>query len=98
MARLGYVVTVEQDFDVLRPSEYLSASVPAHEIEHVVDACLPTRAEATLLEIGLDEPCLVLVRRTWMNDQAVTFARFVHPGSRYRLGCRFRPEDTRFRG
>jgi GntR family transcriptional regulator, histidine utilization repressor len=87
-----------QDFDALRPSEYLSATVPAHEIEHVVDACLPTRAEAALLEIGPDEPCLVLVRRTWMNDIAVTFARFVHPGSRYRLGCRFRTEDARFQG
>ncbi|WP_321796122.1 histidine utilization repressor [Caballeronia sp. J97] len=89
---------LKQDFDALRPSEYLSASVPAHEIEHVVDACLPTRAEARLLEIGPEEPCLALVRRTWMNGVAVTFARFVHPGSRYRLGCRFRPEDARFQG
>jgi GntR family histidine utilization transcriptional repressor len=29
------------------------------------------------------------VRRTWSNSAAVTFARFVHPGTRYRLGCRF---------
>ncbi|PPK46075.1 GntR family transcriptional regulator (histidine utilization repressor-like) [Trinickia symbiotica] len=89
---------LEQDFNAMQPSEYLSATLPAHEIEHVVDACLPTRAEATLLEISLDEPCLVLVRRTWMTGAAVTFARFVHPGSRYRLGCRFRPGDARFQG
>jgi hypothetical protein len=34
-------------------------------------------------------PCLRLVRRTWADAQAVTFARFVHPGTRYRLACGF---------
>ena len=87
---------LEQDFTILRPSEYLAATVPAHEIEHVVDACLPTRSEAELLEMAPDEPCLTLVRRTWSGDAAVTFVRFVHPGSRYRLGCRFKPDDSRY--
>jgi GntR family histidine utilization transcriptional repressor len=58
-------------------------TTPAHEIEHVVDASLPIRT---------DQPCLTLLRRTWANGQAVTFARFVHPGTRYRLGCRFSVE------
>ena len=58
--------------------------------------CLPTRAEAELLEIAADEPCLTLMRRTWTSSVAVTFARFVHPGSRYRLGCRFKPDDSRY--
>ena len=80
---------LEQDFAAVRPSEYLFNTVPAHEVEHVVDANLPTRADAKLLQIGLDQPCLTLVRRTWSNGAAVTFARFVHPGTRYRLGCRF---------
>jgi GntR family histidine utilization transcriptional repressor len=86
---------LEQDFTSVRPSEYLFNSVPAHEVEHVVDAHLPTRADALLLEIGLDQPCLTLVRRTWVNGTAVTFARFVHPGSRYRLGCRFSGEGPK---
>jgi GntR family histidine utilization transcriptional repressor len=45
-----------------------------------------------------DEPCLTLVRRTWSGDAAVTFVRFVHPGSRYRLGCRFKPDHSRYQG
>lgn len=83
---------IEQDFSTVRPSEYLYAVVPVHDIEHVVDAGLPTPEEAELLHISPGEPCLTLVRRTWSNGVAVTYARFVHPGSRYRLGCRFTPE------
>jgi GntR family histidine utilization transcriptional repressor len=83
---------IAQDFSTIRPSEYLYAVVPVHDIEHVVDAGLPSRAEADLLEVPPGEPCLTLVRRTWTNGVAVTYARFVHPGSRYRLGCRFRPD------
>ena len=85
---------IEQDFSVTRPSEYLYAVVPVHDIEHVVDAGLPTRGEAELLKISPEEPCLTLVRRTWTGGIAVTFARFVHPGSRYRLGCRFTPDTA----
>jgi len=83
---------ITQDFSTIRPSEYLYAAVPVHDIEHVVDAALPTRPEADLLQVLASEPCLTLVRRTWTNGVAVTYARFVHPGSRYRLGCRFTPD------
>ncbi|MGF6597161.1 GntR family histidine utilization transcriptional repressor [Paraburkholderia sp. GAS448] len=84
-----------QDFSSKRPSAYLFSTVPLDEIEHVVDAGLVTAAEAQLLDIADEEPCLTLVRRTWTAGVAVTFARFVHPGSRYRLGCRFTPDVAR---
>ncbi|WP_425129651.1 histidine utilization repressor [Burkholderia seminalis] len=87
-----------QDFNTIRPSEYLYSTVPLGEVEHVVDAGLVTATETTLLEIPEGEPCLTLVRRTWTNGKAVTFARFIHPGSRYRLGCRFTPAATRRQG
>ncbi|MCX4157215.1 MULTISPECIES: histidine utilization repressor [Paraburkholderia] len=89
---------LKQDFSTARPSEYLFETVPAHDVEHVVDAGLPTRAEAEWLEIRADEPCLTLMRRTWTSGVAVTFARFVHPGSRYRLGCRFTPDLSQRQG
>jgi GntR family histidine utilization transcriptional repressor len=89
---------LQQDFAAIRPSEYLFNVVPAHDVEHVVDAGLPTQAEAELLEIRAEEPCLTLVRRTWTSGVAVTFARFVHPGSRYRLGCRFTPDISQRQG
>jgi GntR family histidine utilization transcriptional repressor len=40
-----------------------------------------------------DVPVQTLLRRTWANGTAVTFARFVHPGTRYRLGCRFKVDN-----
>ncbi|GAB3626481.1 histidine utilization repressor [Pandoraea terrae] len=84
---------IDQDFAQNLPSKYLLATVPAHEIEHVVDAVLPTPEQAKTLEIGA-EACLSLTRRTWSSGVPVTFARFIHPGSRYRLGCRFQPADA----
>ena len=82
---------IDQDFGRMRPSEYLFNAIPVHEIEHVVDADLPSHSEAKLLEIEMGAPCLTLTRRTWANGTPVTYSRFVHPGSRYRLGCRFNP-------
>ncbi|CAD5105927.1 histidine utilization repressor [Zestomonas carbonaria] len=80
---------LQQRFDeTLQPSQYLLNSLAADEMEHIVDATLPSPAEADLLEIGPGEPCLVLMRRTWSRGKTVTYARFVHPSSRYRLGSR----------
>jgi len=56
---------IGQDFTRLPPAEYLLRTVPLDEVEHVVDAVIPSRAEARLLGIGLAVPCLVLTRRTW---------------------------------
>ncbi|MFZ5956849.1 histidine utilization repressor [Pseudomonas knackmussii] len=72
----------------LQPSQYLLNTIAPDEMEHIVDAVLPTPAEAELLELEGNEPCLVLMRRTWVQNKAVTYVRFVHPSSRYRLGSR----------
>ncbi|HKT94931.1 MAG TPA: histidine utilization repressor [Paraburkholderia sp.] len=88
---------IDQDFQAEPPSEYLYNNVSHYEleIEHVVDATLPTAEQAKLLDMRADEPCLTLTRRTWTNGLPVTFVRFVHPGNRYRLGSRFKPGATR---
>lgn len=93
----GFLV---QDFTVEPPSEYLYNNVSHHEleIEHIVDACLPTQDQARLLGMRPDEPCLTLARRTWTNGTPVTLVRFVHPGDRYRLGSRFKPNTLRGQG
>jgi GntR family histidine utilization transcriptional repressor len=80
---------LDQDFGVLPPGEYLVQNVPFDEIEHVVDAVLPTPEQASRLQIDPSEPCLMLTRRTWTRTTPVTMVRCLHPSSRYRLGCRF---------
>jgi GntR family histidine utilization transcriptional repressor len=78
-----------QDFTAMPPSEYLVRNVPCDQIEHVVDAALPSPDQAMRLAMPPSEPCLLLMRRTWNRGSAVTLVRFLHPSSRYRLGCRF---------
>lgn len=89
---------LDQSFETQPPAEYLLDAIPAGEIEHIVDAVLPTGAEAQLLKLGRNEPCLLLTRRTWASNSSVTLARLLHPASRYRLGCRFKPSATEGRG
>ncbi|WP_404302578.1 histidine utilization repressor [Alicycliphilus denitrificans] len=85
---------IEQDFAQLQPSEFLVRNVPYDQMEHVVDAVLPTREQAQLLEMEPTQPCLLLMRRTWSRGTPVTLVRCLHPASRYRLGCRIRADGN----
>lgn len=82
-----------QDFKKQTPSDYLVRHVPFDEVEHVVDAVMPTEEQAALLKMPRTQPCLLLTRRTWNNGMAVTVVRCLHPASRYRLGSRFGAND-----
>jgi GntR family histidine utilization transcriptional repressor len=81
----GYL---RQDFRRATPNQYLMSLRAPDRIEHVVETVMPDRRLQKLLEIGANEPCLVLTRRTWCAGHVVTRARLVHPGSRYRLAGR----------
>lgn len=81
---------LEQDFTRITPTEYLLRVAPLTEVEHIVEAILPDEHIRTLLEIGEEEPCLVLHRITWSKGIVATKNRFIYPGSRYRIGGRFR--------
>lgn len=82
---------LDQDFGLVLPGEYLLQAVPLDDVEHGVDATAATLDEAERLGLSAGSPCLVLTRRTWSRGICVTFVRCVHPGSRYRLGTRFKP-------
>lgn len=85
---------IRQDFTKALPSEYLVKHVPFDQIEHVVDAILPTPEQAELLQMPVTQPCLMLTRRTWAGGTPVTLVRCLHPGTRYRLGSRFRADGA----
>ncbi|GKT15830.1 histidine utilization repressor [Acidovorax sp. SUPP2522] len=84
----------QQDFTQLQPSEFLVRNVPFDQVEHVVDAVLPTLEQAQLLGMEPAQPCLLLTRRTWSRGVPVTLVRCLHPASRYRLGSRFRADGN----
>ncbi|ABZ74648.1 transcriptional regulator, histidine utilization repressor, GntR family [Shewanella halifaxensis HAW-EB4] len=75
-----------QDFTKQTPHEYLSMVAPLTEAKHTIEAKLADNAQLALLNIDASEPCLQITRRTWSRQGVVSFARLVHPGSRFRLG------------
>jgi len=77
------------DFRETTPTAYLLSKLPLQEVEHTIRAEMPNGQICDLLRMPSDEPCLVLTRRTSMNNKVITFARMFFPGSRYRLGNKF---------
>jgi GntR family histidine utilization transcriptional repressor len=81
---------LKQDFSRLTPTAYLLSAVPVDELEHTVEAALPTPRQRALLAMEPGEPCLVLHRRSFWQGQVVTVARLTHPASRHALHSRYR--------
>jgi GntR family transcriptional regulator, histidine utilization repressor len=78
-----------QDFgEHLQPARYLLNVIRPDEMEHIVEASHPSSDESRHMQIDANEPCLVLMRRTWSGSKIVTWVRLIHPSSRYRLGSR----------
>jgi GntR family histidine utilization transcriptional repressor len=72
----------------LQPARYLLQVIRPDEMEHIVEAGHPSSDESKHMQIDANEPCLILVRRTWSHGKIVTYVRLTHPSSRYRLGSR----------
>ncbi|MCP4745582.1 MAG: histidine utilization repressor [Desulfobacteraceae bacterium] len=88
---------LEQDFTSITPNEYLINVAPITQVDHVIEATLPDRKTKNLLALEDPAPCLVLHRTTWSGEHVATNSRFVYPGSRYRLGGRFKPDSISHR-
>ena len=85
---------LQQDFESITPSAYLTAVAPLQEAEQAVRASVPNPAIRKHLDMPDDEPSLVVMRRTWSQGRPVTFARLHHPGSRYELMGQYTPPGT----
>jgi GntR family histidine utilization transcriptional repressor len=84
---------LKQDFTTITTHRYLVNCAAITEIEHIIHAVMPDEREAKLLKTGRNEPCLLLLRRTWSGRMTATFSRFMYPGDRYALGGRFKAID-----
>lgn len=85
---------LEQDFETITPSAYLTGIAPLQEAEQAVRASIPNSVTRQQLNMTDDEASLVVIRRTWSNGRPVTFARLHHPGSRYELMGHYTPPGT----
>jgi GntR family histidine utilization transcriptional repressor len=82
---------LKQDFTSITPSEYLLSVAPITEVEHIIESAMPVANVRRLLEMQNSEPCLILYRKTWSRDTVATSSTLIYPGSRYRIGGRFKP-------
>ncbi|QDF65602.1 histidine utilization repressor [Shewanella sp. SNU WT4] len=77
---------LSQDFNQQTPHEYLCRVAPLTEARHTIEAVAASAALREHLLLKEGEACLQIIRRTWSQQGVVSFARLVHPGSRFRLG------------
>ena len=82
---------LKNDFTQSTPTEYLTRVAVVQEVEHIVEAVLPSAKIRQLLRMTRHEPCLLLRRRTWASFRVASNAALYFAGSRYRLGDRFSP-------
>jgi GntR family transcriptional regulator, histidine utilization repressor len=87
---------LKQDFTATTPAKFLLRTVPLTNVEHIIESILPDAVTQRLLAIGPHEPCLVLHRQTWEGDHIATHSRMTYPGSRYRVGGRFKPLQVHY--
>nr|WP_047165562.1 histidine utilization repressor [Sphingomonas sp. Y57] len=83
-----YLVT---DFTRTTPHEYLIQVAPLQRAEHILRAVMPDEESRALLQMPANEPCLLLLRRTWTNEAVASAARLHYPGSRHEFEGRFAP-------
>jgi len=79
------------DFTLTTPYDYLTKVAPLQQAEHVLRAAMPDQHTRNMLAMGPNEPCLLMIRRTWSAGQIASIAHLHHPGSRYEMSGRFRP-------
>lgn len=84
---------LQQDYAETTPTAYLVATAAVDELEHTVEAILPSQETRKLLAIGTAEPCLALRRRSWSGGHVATVVSFTYPASRYALYSRYRPNS-----
>ena len=79
------------DFTLTTPYDYLIKVAPLQEAEHLLRAVMPDDRTRKHLAMQSNEPCLLMIRRTWTAGQIASVARLYYPGSRYEMSGRFRP-------
>jgi len=81
----------DETFSAMPPGAWLLNQAPWTQAEHTISARNADRDTARHLQIDGGEACLVLERRTFLEQRVVTLARLTHPGDRHALTERFSP-------
>jgi len=74
-----------QDFTRETPTHYMIRIAPVQRAEFRIFAQKPDARVRQYLQMDIGEPCLLLVRRTWVGPHVATSVRLWHPASRFHL-------------
>ena len=88
---------IDQDFGAITSTAYLLQQFKPDEMEHRVQAIMPDASTRRLLAMDSAQPCLELTRRTWKQNQVVTYVVLTYPGDRYDLGARYATNEYQLR-
>ena len=81
---------LQQDFSNDTTARYLTKIATTTEVQHTVSGIRPDGKTCRLLSIDCDEPCLSLIRETWVDSIPTTKSFFTYPGSRYTWESRYK--------
>jgi GntR family histidine utilization transcriptional repressor len=79
---------VRQDFTRQSTTDYLQAIASPTDAENVIEAVSPDALTRKLLKLEKGEPCLAVMRKTWVKGNVTTYTRFLYPGFRHRIVTR----------
>lgn len=74
-----------QDFTAETPNHYMVRLAPIQRAEFRIYAQKPEARVRQYLDMEVGEPCLLLLRRTWVGEHVATSVRLWHPSSRFHL-------------
>lgn len=78
----GYL---EHDFQAVPSTRYLRSIADATKMEHSVCASMADAQACALLEFPEPRSVMILTRRTWVGEMAVSRSVFTYPGDTYSL-------------
>nr|UVY99735.1 histidine utilization repressor [Agrobacterium fabrum] len=73
------------------PGSWLLHNVPFTDGEHSIRAVSADAILARRLQVVERTACISIARRTWLDEQLITFVRLIYPGDRHRFVVRFKP-------
>lgn len=80
------------DFNETTTNKYLVKLTPAIEkVEQIIAAEQSSEDIRKLLVLSEHEPSLTLTRKTWVNNEVVTFSRLYHPAFNFQFSSHYKP-------
>lgn len=80
-----------EDYSDQPPGTWLRIHVPWTSAEHRIRAGAVDTQRATLLQVDIGTPSLIVERSTWILGKPVTHVRLTYPGESHELVARFSP-------